>query len=232
MHAGDIETTPDALAALAAWPVNIDRPWVRANMVTTLDGAVAGPTGTSRSISSPEDHALLLLLRRTCEVILIGASTARREGYRRPSVPLAIISRSLTGLVQVPALGADAGTGRPRPLIVTCAASDPRMRAELESHADVLVCGQDDVDLQLAVVALADRGLHRIHCEGGPAVLGGLIAADLLDELFLTLSPILLGAPSTLHLVDLPGFTPRTTAFTSVHTSGGSVFLRMSMREQ
>ncbi len=226
------EATPAQLADLATWPDTADRPWVRANMVVTLDGSITGPSGTSRTISSAEDHELLLLLRRTCDVIMIGASTARAEGYRRPAVPLVIISGSLRGLADVPALREDDTTGRPRPIVITTERSDPAARQALEPYAEVEVCGEEAVDLGLALAALDRRGYRRVHCEGGPHLLGELVSADLLDELFVTITPILLGGTHEHHLIDVEGFMPREVQFTSIHSSNGSVFLRAAVRGQ
>ena len=67
----------------------------------------------------------------------------------------------------------------------------PARRAE--EVADVVIVGDDDVDLPAATAALRERGLHRVHCEGGPTLLAQLVAADLLDELLLTVTPLLAG---------------------------------------
>lgn len=220
------ELRPDEVAALADWPVDSSRAHVRANMVMTLDGAVIGTTGTSRTISSPEDHELLLLLRRDCQVILIGASTARAEGYRRPNVPLALVSRRLQGLLEVPALVADRDTSRPRPIVITTRSSDPALRDAIAEHADIEFAGEDTVDLTLAVRVLADRGLTRIHCEGGPHLLTQMMDLDLIDELYCAVTPRLLGSTDARHLV--PGLTtaPRRLTLRTAYTSAGTVFLR------
>jgi riboflavin biosynthesis pyrimidine reductase len=80
-----------------------------------------------------------------------------------------------------------------RTLVVTCASSDPDRRARVAETTDVVVAGEDDVDLRLAVEELRARGLYRVHAEGGPRLLGDLAAADLIDELLLTVSPLLAG---------------------------------------
>lgn len=225
------ERTPEQICALADWPEPQGRAHVRANMVTTLDGAVIGTSGTSRTISSPQDHELLLLLRRDCHVILIGASTARREGYRRPSVPLAMISHSLNGLLDVPAVVADHETGRPRPIVITTASSDARQRQVLLEYADVEIAGDESVDLQRAIDVLADRGLTRIHSEGGPHVLAQLFDLDLVDELYCAITPRLLGAREDQHLV--PGLhqVPRRLRLKTASASSGTVFLRFDARD-
>ena len=80
-----------------------------------------------------------------------------------------------------------------RALIITSAAAPPDRVAALAQVADVVVAGAERVDLAAALDALADRGLRRVSCEGGPSVLGQVIATGRLDELRLTVAPLLVG---------------------------------------
>ena len=174
---------------------------LRVNMVTSLDGAaaVAGRVG---ALSGPADQAVLHLLRALADVVLVGAGTIRAEGYgpdlvpsdeqrRRaaggdPPVPrLAIVSRSLDLDLAAPLFTAPAV----RPLVVTSASAPAGRRAEAAEVADVVTVGAERVDLPAALDALADRGLRRVLSEGGPHLLAGLFAADLVDELCLAVSP-------------------------------------------
>src|SRR4051794_31798686 len=130
------------------------------------------------------------------DVVLVGAGTARGENYggakttdgRRPP-PIAVVSKSL-GFDLSARLFTD--TTVP-PIVVTCAASPSDVREQLSAVAEVLVAGDADVDLPVALDALAERGLGQVLCEGGPHLLGAVAAAGLLDELCLTLSPIVAG---------------------------------------
>ncbi len=83
-----------------------------------------------------------------------------------------------------------------RTIVITTAESPPDLRAGLARHADVIVAGEKTVDLKAAVSALADRGHQRLLAEGGPHLFGQLVAADLVDELCLTISPLLAGPAS------------------------------------
>lgn len=224
------ELEPDQIAALADWPDAPGRAHVRANMVMTLDGTVIGRAGTSRTISSPEDHALLLLLRRDCQVILIGANTARTEGYRRPNVPLALVSRSLDGLLDVPALVADRDTGRPRPIVITARSSDAAKRDAIARYADVEFAGEDTVDLAQAISVLESRGLTRVHCEGGPHLLGQLMDLELVDELYCAVTPRLLGSAEGHRLLPSLETAPRRLPLRTAYRSAGTVFLRYRAR--
>ena len=80
-----------------------------------------------------------------------------------------------------------------RTIVITREAARPELQAAAAKAADVIVAGQDKVDLAAALTALADRGLSRVNCEGGPHLLSQVAAAGLLDELTLTLSPTLAG---------------------------------------
>jgi riboflavin biosynthesis pyrimidine reductase len=180
---------------------------VRGNMVSSLDGA-ASLDGLSGGLSSPADRRVFWLLRGLADVILVGAGTTRAEGYRptrgadnwaalgirdgRPSAPpLALVSRSLD-LDPAAPLIAQAPAGA-RTIVITCAASPAARRAALAAVADVIVAGDDSVDLKAALSALAGRGLARVLCEGGPRLLSEVIAAGLLSELCLTLAPVVAG---------------------------------------
>lgn len=193
----------DGLRSLYAYPA--DRPWLRANMVTSVDGA-ATVDGRSEGLSAPADKRVFGLLRGLCDAVLVGAGTASAEGYRalrakpayaglraalgQPPAPvLVLVSRRLS---VDPSSGLFTG-GAQRTIVVTCAAADPVARARIEEVADVVVAGEETVDLPDAVGALTDRGLSRVLCEGGPSLLADVVAAGLLDELCLTVSPVLVG---------------------------------------
>lgn len=193
---------------LAAYRYPADRTWVRANMVTSLDGS-AVQDGRSGGLSGAADKAVFATLRALCDVVLVGAGTARAEGYRapkakeayasmraflgqRPAPVLALVSRSL-GLDP----GSDLFTGDERTVVITSAASEDDARDRLREVADLIVVGEDAVDIGAAVDELADRGLPRVLCEGGPSLLGDVVAAGRLDELCLSLSPKVVGGSGT-----------------------------------
>ncbi len=191
-----------ALAEAYAYP---RERWLRANFVSSADGA-AYIDGRSGGLSSPGDMQVFGILRVLADVILVGAGTARVEEYKparrraslaslragRPaSAPIALVTRTL-GLNLASPLFADAPPDA-RTIVITCAASDDDLRAEAAKVADVIVAGEEAVDLAAALRALEQRGLNRVLCEGGPHLLGDLTAAGLLDELCLSLSPTLAG---------------------------------------
>jgi riboflavin biosynthesis pyrimidine reductase len=200
----------DALARLYAYPaLDGAQAWVRVNFVSTLDGAATGADGRSGSINTGADREVFTLLRALADVVVIGAGTARAEGYRRavtrtkwrawrqaagqqPHPAVAVVSRS----AQVPPLLAEQRADSGAAYLVTCDSAGPgpldEARAALgEDH--VLVHGQDTVDLTAAVADLVRRGMTRVLSEGGPHLMRDLVAAGLVDELCLTLVPTVIG---------------------------------------
>jgi riboflavin biosynthesis pyrimidine reductase len=191
-----------ALAAAYTYP---RERWLRANFVSSADGA-AHLDGLSGGLSSAADKRVFGILRVLTDVVLVGAGTARDEGYKparrrdslgslragRPAAPpIALVSRSL-GLDLAAPLFTEAAADA-RTIVITCEASDAGLRAEAAKLADVIVAGDESVDLAAALTELAGRGLSRVLCEGGPHLLGDLKAAGLVDELCLSLSPVLAG---------------------------------------
>jgi riboflavin biosynthesis pyrimidine reductase len=191
-----------ALAQAYAYPR--DR-WLRVNFVSSVDGA-AYVNGRSGGLSSPDDMRVFGLLRHLADVVLVGAGTARAEEYkparRRPGLTdlrqgrpetarIALVTRTL-GLNLVSSLFTETPPDA-RTIVITCAASDAGLRAEAAKVADVIVAGEESVDLAEALNALEKRGLPLVLCEGGPQLFGHLTAAGLVDELCLSLSPTLAG---------------------------------------
>lgn len=207
------------LPAAYAYPEDLDRPWVRANMVASADGGAVDPSGSSRALSSAPDRRVMGLLRALCDVVLVGATTARRENYRpirvrsaweglragRPHAPaVAVVSRTL----DLPASLLTETPGDARTLVFTTDGSPVRRRREVAARADVVVVDGPSVTPAHVVSGLAERGLYRVLTEGGPHLLAEFVAAGLLDELCLTLSPHLLGSGPPRIVADAPG-SPR-----------------------
>jgi riboflavin biosynthesis pyrimidine reductase len=185
----------------------VDRGGVRINFVASADGA-ASASGFSRGLQTPGDNRIFAALRDLADVVVAGAGTARTEGYRpieltgrraeararyglRPALPTAIVSGSLL-LDPDARLFAEPPDGAPT-IVITGTAGDPDVLAKLRDRVDLVQVGTDEVDLPAAVRALADRGFTRVLCEGGPQLFGALGAARLIDEVCLSVTPILVG---------------------------------------
>jgi riboflavin biosynthesis pyrimidine reductase len=184
---------------------------LRCNFVASVDGAVT-VDGLSEGLGSPGDQQIFTVLRALADVVLVGYGTAAAEGYRaiaadsavgrlrtrlgRPATaPIAVVSRRAS-------LPPDSGlvTAAVSPtILVTCAAADPERRAALTgAGVIVLVCGEDDVDLPLALDRLAGLGHEQVLCEGGPALLHAALTAGVVDELDLSIAPALVGGGARL----------------------------------
>lgn len=197
----------DELSALYAYPADLGdgQPWLRANFVASLDGAATGPDGRSGSINTEADREVFGLLRALADVVVVGAGTARVEGYRpvsvrtrwragradrgqRPQPALAVVTR----VADIPALLQEPREGAGPVLLITCTDAPPESLAkarELLGERAVIACGAGTVNLPAAVAELSARGLERILCEGGPHLMHDLTAAGCVDELCLTLAP-------------------------------------------
>ena len=176
-------------------------------MVASIDGAIS-LGGRSQPISGTTDWFLFGLQRALADVIVVGAGTARNEGYgpgrARPEFAHLRVDSSQADtptLAFVTASGkldpaAEFFGGSSRTIVITCAAADDSHITPLHDVADVVVAGDDSVDLSVALTTLRQRGLTRVLTEGGPSLLGALATADLIDEMVATMSPILVGGES------------------------------------
>ena len=192
---GDGMTAPaelgvDDLVRLYAFPSALDRAHVRANFVSTLDGSAQGGDGRSGSINGPADQFVFAVQRAQADVILVGAQTTRAEGYK-PVVPEPWQRelRAELGLTAAPAIAVLTKSG----LI------DDELRAGGEAPTLVYT----DLGLDAVLDDLRGKGLRRVLCEGGPSVLAQVAAAGRLDELCLTVSPLVVGGHG-LRIADGP----------------------------
>lgn len=197
---------PTTIISRESHHVGARRPWVVANMVMSADGAYAS-SGTSRAISSDADREMFHLLRATSDVILVGAGTARAERYRRPSTPAEYTAlRGRLGLTPAPRLAVVSRTASfpPDQPFLTGEGEDPvvfvprdRELVGWPDPVELRRVGADHVDLMELLASLYDDGARVVLCEGGPHLLGELVARRLLDEYYLTLAPVLIGGTET-----------------------------------
>ncbi len=182
------------LAALYAYPPDLTAPFVRVNFVSSTDGAVT-VDGASGPLGSPADKKLFGVLRELAEVVLVGAGTVRAEDYRGARTrgratppPIAVVTGS-ADLDPRSRLFTDTAVA---PIVLTTTDAPAQRRDRLiAAGADVAVL--DDLTPGALLAELGRRELHRVLCEGGPSLLGALVAADAVDELCLTIAPLLVG---------------------------------------
>lgn len=232
---------PDPLAPYLAVDRSSPRHecWVVGHMVAGLDGTAA-VDGRVGALSTRPDQALFRSMREIADVVLVGAETIRLEGYgpvrlseqaqsrRRdrgmlPVPPVAVVSRSLE-LDSTASVFADAPEYAPT-VVVTCAGADSGRRAEVDEFAPVIVAGENMVEPDRVMRALADRGHGVVLCEGGPTWLGELVAEDRLDELLLTMSPLMGGDPLPVSVTP-PGTGIARFDLKGIMAEDGTLFLR------
>jgi riboflavin biosynthesis pyrimidine reductase len=213
-----------------------DGPWLRCNMVASADGA-AWLDGRAGGLGSAADRRLLSLLRGLADVVIAGAETVRAEGYGpvrpsavwgdvragRTSVPaVAVVSRRLDLDFDAPLFSA----ARAQTIVITCESAPEERLSQARKCADVIIAGTDLVDLGAAVEILADRGHNRLLSEGGPRLLGQLAAADRIDELCLTVSPILVAGDAARIVNGAPLSVAQPLRLAQVLEEEGFLFTR------
>lgn len=206
---GPVEDAGAGLSELYAYPEKLGSCWVRANFITSLDGA-ATADGKSGVLGGDGDRALYRLMRELADVVLVGAGTVRVEGYSGAQLGAAERqARNARGQAEVPPIAMVTRSARldhslpvftqteVPPLILTTHESAEEARAEFAGLAQVYDCSAPGdpgtVDLATTLNTLAGLCLPRVLTEGGPSLLGALISAGLLDELCLTIAPTLVG---------------------------------------
>jgi riboflavin biosynthesis pyrimidine reductase len=201
--------------------------WLRLNLVVSVSGSAAGSDGTSESLTSRTDRRILGVIRELSDAVLVGAQSVRAEGYQLPKrSKLVVVSTS--GDLSGHGLGAD-GAGS---VTVVCPASAvPTVRETLGDAAIIEIDAVDGrIPVENLVAALRGAGFASIVCEGGPALAGQLLEADLVDDVCLTTSPVL--TEVRLPALRMPGLTQRPVTLRQLLVDDDSaVFARWAVRD-
>ncbi len=222
-------------------PAPPDRPWVLTNMIASLDGATE-VDGRSGGLGRPVDGEVFAALRAVADVVIVGASTARAERYRRPRANpaavagrrargqsdaprLAIVSGSLSVPSDLPAF-ASSSADEPRPLLFTGSASPPERRSQLAEVADIDAAATPLVDPRWVLERLFAQGVRVVILEGGPALNGQFAASGCIDEWNLTVSPSLVSGPSARPAHGDPAVPPIEFTLHRLWLADGLVFGR------
>jgi riboflavin-specific deaminase-like protein len=222
-------------------PTRSDRAWITLGMVASVDGA-ASVGGVTEDLGGPADHRAFRALRAACDAILVGAGTVRAEDYgpaagtterRRvreakglaPTPRLVIVSGSLA-LDPTARVFSEPGH---RPLVVTSATAPRERAARVGEVAEVLPVGGERVDLAALARTLQQQGLHRVLCEGGPSLNASLVAEDLVDELFLTIDPVLVGGQASRILAGSEAMGRRPLELVELREHEGELLLRYQL---
>jgi riboflavin biosynthesis pyrimidine reductase len=248
---------PDELVASYGGPLGFHEPRLYANFVATIDGVTALPHELQSShliaAANKADRFVMGLLRACADAILIGAGTLMASPRTRwtagdaypPAASLYAELRRLRGRPEQPTLAVLSGSGRidpqhpglaERTLILTSESGAARLDGTLPTSATIVPLGNEPrLEPVAAVEVLQASGHKLILCEGGPTLLAALTAAGLVDELFLTLSPLLAGRTENerrLGLLEgselLPGRTVACTLLT-LKRAGSHLFLRYEL---
>ncbi|KUI24532.1 hypothetical protein AU195_01745 [Mycobacterium sp. IS-1496] len=209
----------DRLGDFYAYPDDLQRCWVRGNMIASVDGG-ATVAGRSAGLGAAGDRALFARMRQAADVIVVGAATVRTEDYSGAHLGAAARQdRAARGQSEIPpvaVLTRSADLDRDAkffhrtdvaPILLTSARTAVAARERFAGLAEVVDASgpePDSVDPATALEILARRGLLRVLTEGGPGVLGLFTAADLLDELCVTIAPVLVGGEAQ-RIVTGPG---------------------------
>ncbi|MCC6831981.1 MAG: dihydrofolate reductase family protein [Thermoleophilia bacterium] len=230
----------DAVATLTAGhrePVG-DRPWVLANMVASADGATA-VDGESRGLSGPADRRVFHHLRGLADVVMAAAGTVRADRYgpARPS-PAVRAARAARGQAEVPLVAvvtrsvdldwdAPLFTGAEVPTVVAAPRdADPGRLDRARAAGRLVTAGTGGVDLPAVLRELGRDGARTVLCEGGPGLIAQLAAASCLDELFLTVSPLLVAGDAARVLRGDALDPPRPLRLAAAAEEDGALFLR------
>ncbi|TCB92173.1 pyrimidine reductase family protein [Micromonospora zingiberis] len=213
-----------------------DRPHLRMNFVTSVDGAVS-LDGYSAGLSGEPDKRVFGLLRMLCDVLLVAAGTLRHEGYRAVRLDDRRRAwRRAHGLAEYPTLVVVSGTldldpaqaafadAPVRPVVLT--RDDAPAAPDLAAVADVVRCGSGRVDLAAGLAELHRRRLDQVLCEGGPLLFGALTAADLVDEVCLSVAPLLAGAGAGRITAGGPSPARQLPLRHVLHADDGTLLLR------
>lgn len=212
-------------------PASPERPFLAINMVSTVDGRAA-LDGSAVGIGSATDHRLLFELRAEADVVLHGAGTVRADPLSARVPPDLVAQRTARGQTPQP-IGA----------IVTRSGNLPAQHPYYDSPTLIYVTSDRAVsverptveirrapDVRGAVCDLARRGVRRVLCEGGPTLNSALFQAQLIDEVFLTIAPKLLGGEDPLTIVRGPCFAEMLRLqLRSLVEVDGELFLRYAV---
>lgn len=232
------DVDPEAVHAAIERVPPEDRPYVLVDMISSVDGGTA-IDGVSGALGGEGDRQVFRALRTVPDVILVAARTANAENYRTPQVSEATRAARLErGQAATPRLAVVTGElsvdlslpmftepGDTRPMVITSESAPVNRRDEVEAVAEILVAGEDRVDLPEAMHQLRRRGAGIVLCEGGPSMNGGMVGHDLVDEWCLSFSPVLAGGDSH-RIVNTAPPAVRPLDLQHVFEHEGMLFLR------
>lgn len=246
---GDL--TPDEAFADLGLPPGIgDRPYTYLNMISTLDGkAVVGGPCTTWTVGTDTDHAIFMLLRKSCDAVIAGATGIAADDMPYPRIDEAEAKRrGAAGLRPVPLWVVVSGRGnlptdlrifqggRENVLVVVSEAAPAGRLAALEAVAQVRVLGESTVPMrELARVLHDEWAVRRLYSIGGPTLNAAMLEAGVLDELFMTLAPKIQGGHGMASMIEGTPYPPedlRMATLLSLYGAGDELYMRYALSDE
>lgn len=225
---------------------NAARPFVSVNMAMTLDGKIATENRRTASFGSRQDHARLYQLRARADAVMTGASTIREQNadlnsggrrYQKLRVAHGLQRENLRIVVSGSArLGLKSRlfseSGGPILVLTTTKAASHRLKPLRDAGVHLGQFGDREVDFEAALTWLHDHWeVRHLHCEGGGELNEALFRAGLVDELYVTLCPLVFGGNQAPTIAEGHGFERLAEAtqleFVSVRQEGLELFLKL-----
>jgi len=197
----------DALRDLLAYPDGLRHPRLRANFITSIDGAVT-LDGSGRKLGTPTDRRVFTRLREVADVVLVGASTATAKPYvdlqMSADAQTWRLSHGLAGVLPVAVVSSRGvippqllnSSTAPPIVLVSVRATAAARRALEQSDARVTELAGGRISSAAIRNALGELGLNRVLVEGGPTLFSQLVSDEEIDELCLTTSPMMVAGPA------------------------------------
>lgn len=218
-----------------------DSPWLTLMMITSLDG-VLEVDGRSKGLGGPADLQAFRAIRASVDAIVVAGGTARAENYGAPRVAEPLRSQRIDrGQTPAPRLVVISGSlsfdrsdrlfedPDAPPLLLTTESSPAEKRKELAECAEIVVLADGPsggVQPATVVAELGDRGFRTVVVEGGPVLNASFVAADVIDELHLSLSPVLVGGTARRITWGEAPSAPAGFELARIFSGDGLLFLR------
>jgi len=226
----DTQSPPDALYERVTFPsAPPDRPYLFVNMVSTIDGKIVlGPRGgTAQGVGGPTDQLLFRRLQRNAMAVIVGSGTLRAGPViYPPEIPRFVVTR--TG--DVPLDNRFFRDAPDRAGVFAPAGLPQAQRDRLSAATNLRFAGDTDVDpVEMMRLLRRDSGYEAVLCEGGPTLNDELFRHELVDELFLTISPKIRGGEKAQTIVKGQGYADGQFArmeLISLYRDGSEIYLR------
>ena len=218
------------------------RPWILLNMVNSVEGFISFE-GKAAGLSGPADKNIYQIIRGLADIILVGAGTIRTENYKAPRTPegtlaefresrnqekrprIAVISGELNLDPEMGLFAENHPEDKP-PLIYSKNASLEKNGSLFSSSAEVIGFQEDELNILKIVENLSKQKAKIVVCEGGPSLNAHLLAADVIDEFCLSISPRAVGGEISAPLLEQPVDSPTALSLDRIILEDEFLFCR------